>query len=48
MLKRHIKLTLRNMRKNKIDTVLNLSGITLGLALTLLIVFHTQEELRYE
>lgn len=48
MFKNYLKIALRNMRKNKLDTILNLSGLSLGLALAILIVFHIQDELSFD
>jgi len=48
MFKNYLKIALRNMRKNKLDTILNLSGLSLGLALSILILFHIQDELSYD
>ena len=48
MFKNYLKIALRNMRKNKLDTILNLSGLSLGLALGILILFHIQDELSYD
>lgn len=48
MFKNYLKIALRNMRKNKLDTILNLSGLSLGLALSILILFHIQDELSFD
>ena len=48
MFRNHLKIALRNMRKNKLDTILNLSGLSLGLALSILILFHIQDELSFD
>lgn len=48
MFRNDIKLALRNMRKNRLDTILNLSGLVLGLALAILILFHIQDELSFD
>ncbi|MBN2091048.1 ABC transporter permease [candidate division KSB1 bacterium] len=48
MFTNHIKIAFRNMRKNKLDTILNLSGLSLGLALGVLILFHIQDELSFD
>ena len=48
MFKNYIKIALRNMRKNKLDTILNLSGLSLGLAIGILILFHIQDELSFD
>ena len=48
MFKNYLKIALRNMRKNKLDTILNLSGHSLVLALGILILFHIQNELSFD
>jgi putative ABC transport system permease protein len=48
MLINYLKIALRNMRKNKLDSILNLSGLSLGLALSILILFHIQDELSFD
>ncbi len=48
MFKSYIKTALRNMRKNKLDTILNISGLSLGIALSILILFHIQDELSFD
>jgi len=48
MILNYLKIALRNMRKNKLDTILNLSGLSLAIALSLLILFHLQDELSYD
>jgi putative ABC transport system permease protein len=48
MFKNYLKIALRNMQKNKLDTVLNLGGLSLGLALSILIIFHIQDELSFD
>jgi putative ABC transport system permease protein len=48
MILNYLKIALRNMRKNQLDTILNLSGLSLGIALTLLILFHIQDEMSYD
>jgi putative ABC transport system permease protein len=48
MIFNYLKIALRNMRKNQLDTILNLSGLSLGIALSLLILFHIQDEISYD
>jgi len=48
MFKNYLKIALRNMRKNKLDTILNLSGLSLGLTLSILILFHIKDELSFD
>jgi putative ABC transport system permease protein len=48
MFRNYLKIALRNMKRNRLDTVLNLSGLSLGLALSTLIFFHVQDELNFD
>jgi len=47
MLSNYFKIAFRNMRRQKLNTLLNLSGLSLGVACTVLILFHVYEELSY-
>jgi putative ABC transport system permease protein len=48
MVLNYLKIALRNMRKSKLDTSLNITGLSLGITLSLLILFHIQDELSYD
>ncbi len=48
MLRNYIKTALRNLVNSKFYSLLNLLGLTLGLASTLFIVLYVVEELRYD
>ncbi|MFC2088080.1 ABC transporter permease, partial [Calditrichota bacterium] len=48
MFTNYLKIALRNMRKNKLDTILNISGLSLGIALSVLILFHIQDEQSFD
>jgi len=48
MLLNYIKIAFRNMRKHKLDTLLNISGLSLGIACSILILFHISDELSYD
>lgn len=48
MLKNSVKLTLRNLRRNKITTVINVTGLSVGMAGAVLILLWVQHELSYE
>jgi putative ABC transport system permease protein len=48
MFKNLIKTTFRNMRRNKLFTVLNIVGLATGLACSILIFFWAQDELSYD
>ncbi|WP_421775499.1 ABC transporter permease [Gracilimonas sp.] len=44
MLKNYIKIALRNLRKNKIDSAISIGGLTVGLACCILLVFYVRFE----
>jgi len=44
MLKNHLKLILRNLWKNKVVSAINLLGLTLGIACSLLLLMYVQYE----
>ncbi len=48
MLKNYFKVAWRNLWKNKSFSLINILGLSLGLASALLIIFHVKEELSYE
>ncbi|MFT3935052.1 MAG: ABC transporter permease [Chitinophagaceae bacterium] len=48
MLRNYFKIALRNLRKNKLFSIINIAGLSLGIACVLLIVFHVREELSYD
>jgi putative ABC transport system permease protein len=48
MILNYFKIAFRNMRKQKLDTFLNITGLSLGIACTLLILFHIKDELSYD
>lgn len=48
MLKSYLKLALRNLWKNKLFSVINITGLALGVACALLIIFHVRQELSYD
>jgi putative ABC transport system permease protein len=48
MLKNYFKVALRNLRKNKGFTLINVFGLAMGLATCLLIVFYVFDELSYD
>jgi putative ABC transport system permease protein len=48
MIKNYLKTALRNLRKNKGFTLINVFGLALGLATCLLIVFYVSDELSYD
>ena len=48
MLKNYFVIAFRNLRKNKIYTFINMSGLALGIACTILIFQWVQDELSYD
>ena len=48
MLKNYLKIAWRNLRKNKIFSISNILGLSLGIGCALLIIFHVKEELSYD
>jgi putative ABC transport system permease protein len=48
MLNNHLKTALRNFRKNKFYTSLNITGLAIGLVTCLLILLYVQDELSYD
>jgi putative ABC transport system permease protein len=48
MLKNHLKVALRNLRKNKGYSFINIAGLAVGIACCLLIVLFVRDELSYE
>lgn len=48
MLKNYLVIAWRNLRKNKVFSFINIVGLALGIACTLLILFHVKEELSYD
>ena len=48
MLKNLIRIALKSLLKNRSVTLINIFGLTLGLATCLLIVFYVVDELNYD
>jgi putative ABC transport system permease protein len=48
MIKNYLKTALRNLRKQKGYSLLNISGLALGMACSILIVFYIHHELSYD
>ncbi len=48
MIKNYIKIALRNLIKHKAFSVINISGLAIGMACCLLIIIFVQDELRYD
>lgn len=48
MLKNYFKIALRNFKKNKIYSVINVLGLSLGLACAMLIMLYVKDEVSYD
>ena len=48
MFKNYIKIVIRNIRKQKIYSIINISGLSIGMACTFLILLWVQDELSYD
>lgn len=48
MIKNYLKLAFRNLFKNKIYSLINISGLAVGIACCLLIMLYVQQELSYD
>ncbi len=48
MFKNYLKITFRNLRKNKIYSLINVSGLAIGIACCILILLYVQYELSYD
>ncbi|HEV3327714.1 MAG TPA: ABC transporter permease [Puia sp.] len=48
MLKNHFKIALRNLRRNRVFSLINILGLSTGLAACLLIAAYVQEETHYD
>lgn len=48
MLRNYFKIAWRNLWKNKSFSIINILGLSLGIASALLIIFHVKEELSYD
>jgi len=48
MLKNYLKIALRSLNRNKINSIINISGLAIGLACVLLIGLYIKDELSYD
>ena len=48
MLKNHLKIALRNILKNRLFSLINIVGLAIGIASTILILLWVQDELSYD
>jgi len=48
MLKNYIKTAIRNLRRNKLYSILNIAGLAIGITCCMLILLYVQDELSYD
>ncbi|MFT3911713.1 MAG: ABC transporter permease [Ferruginibacter sp.] len=48
MFKNYLKITWRNITRNKVNSFINISGLAIGIASVLFILFYVQDELKYD
>jgi putative ABC transport system permease protein len=48
MLKNYLKIAIRNLTRNKVFSVINIAGLSLGLTCCMLIVLYTKDELSFD
>ena len=48
MIKNYLKVSLRSIRKHKVHSMLNIAGLSVGIAASLLILLHVTTQLKYD
>src|SRR5580698_6060875 len=48
MLKNYVKVAWRNLTRNRVSSIINISGLAIGLACVLLIGMYVKDELSYD
>ena len=48
MIKNYLKVAIRNLYRQKFYTIINISGLSIGIAISLLIAFYVYDELSYD
>lgn len=48
MFKNYLKVSLRNIKKHKVHSLLNITGLSVGIAASLLILLHVTTQVRYD
>lgn len=48
MFRSHLKVAIRNLRKNKIFSIINISGLAIGIACSLLLFLFVKDELSFD
>lgn len=48
MIKNYFKIAWRNITRNKVNSFINISGLAIGIACVILILFYVEDELKYD
>src|SRR5882672_5685236 len=48
MIKNYLKIAIRHIRRNRVNSLLNIVGLGIGMASVILIIFYVQDELSYD
>ncbi|HMG68381.1 MAG TPA: ABC transporter permease, partial [Chitinophagaceae bacterium] len=48
MIKNYFRIAWRNMQRNKVNSFINIAGLSIGMACVILIVMYVQDELSYD
>ena len=48
MFKNYLKISLRNIGRNKVSSFINISGLAIGITCVLFILFYVEDELNYD
>src|ERR1700733_10567811 len=48
MFKNYFKTAWRNMKRNKVNSIINISGLSIGIACVIFIVLYVKDELSYD
>jgi len=48
MIRNYLKIAFRNLRRNKLQSIINISGFAIGLAVSIGIIFYVHHELTYD
>ena len=48
MFRNYFKIGLRNIGRNKVSSIINISGLAIGITCVIFILFYVQDELRYD
>lgn len=48
MFKNYLKIGIRNLSRNKVSSIINISGLAIGITCVIFILFYVQDELKYD